>query len=105
MLPDEEEIRRGLSRREVRPGRDAWPEIRSRLESRTPGTGRARLTLAAVALVLLAAALWRRPTPSSISTSRVAPGFQVSRVESRGQPSAAMVLRPDQNTMMVIVPD
>jgi hypothetical protein len=105
MLPDEEEIRRGLSRRAIRPGRAVWPEVRERLESRAPATRRARLALAAVLVVLLAAVFWRRPAPPPVSTSKAPRGFQVSRVESRGRPSAAMILRPDRDTLMVIVPD
>ena len=104
MFPDEDEIRRGLSRRVVRPGRAVWSEMRDHLESRPPTPGRARLALAAVAVVLLAAAVWRQPLspPRAREGSR---GFQVSRVESRGRPSAAIVLRPDRNTLMVIVSD
>ena len=104
MFPDEEEIRRELSRRVIRPGREAWLDVRKRLESRRPARRPGILALAAATLVLLAAILWRRPAPP-LPENTPSRGFQVSRVESGGRPSAAMVLRPDQNTLMVIVPD
>ncbi|HKF44925.1 MAG TPA: hypothetical protein VKG01_17650 [Thermoanaerobaculia bacterium] len=105
MFPDENEIRRGVSRRPVRSGAQAWPEIARRLQPAAP-VRRGRLSFAAASLLLLlAASLWLRPAPPR-PTLRSAPrGFLVNRVESRGRPAAAVVLQPDRDTLLVIVPE
>ena len=104
MSLEEREIRGSLSQRRFRSPAEAWPKIRSRLEEQHSKPSARGPILAAVAAVLLAAALWLRPAPASRPAARPE-GFQVTRVESRGRPAAAMVLQPDRDTLMVLVSD
>lgn len=105
MFPREAEIREGLASRSVRSGAEAWPDIRRRLERRPASVSRWRLGLAALAMVLLAAAALHRRAAAPPPAAEAARGFQVSRVESRGRTTTALVLQPDGNTLMVIVSD
>jgi hypothetical protein len=101
----EQDVRRNLSWRVLRPGEEAWREIRPRLEA--PPRARATPSLAKVAVlvVLLAAVFWRWKAAPSASIGKTPAEFRVSRVASRGRPATALILRPDRKTLMVIVPD
>ena len=104
MYPDEEEIRRGLSRRSLRQGAEAWSDVARRLESPAPAP-RARIFAVAAALLLLIAVSvreWRVRSSPATGPDR---GFVVVRAESRGRPAAPIVLQPDRNTVIVVVPD
>ena len=104
MSPDENEIRRGLSGRPLRRGADAWPDIARRLETRAPAA-RARILAAAAALLLLLTVSIQRRQARFSAAPGPDRGFVVLRAESRGRPAAPIVLQPDRNTVIVVVPD
>ncbi len=103
MLPEEKAIRRALADRKCRSAPQVWPEIQRRLTRRRLAPRKMLLGLsAALVFLLAAAALFKRNLASR--SAGAPPSFGVSRVESRGEVSAAIVLQPDPNTLLVIAP-
>ena len=107
MFPEESALRRELAQRAFRSPGEIWPAVRRelvRVAERAPRPAAASWTSAALAVLLmivLFAILRGRPEHAE----RRLPGkdFSVTNVRSLGRPSTPIVLRPDPNTLMVVV--
>jgi hypothetical protein len=103
MFPEEKELRRQLAHRTVRSAEDVWPAVRPKLDTEDSGRRAAAwpAILAVVLVIVLLAALRGR----SEHAERRLPGedFAVTDVRSLGRPTTPIVLRPDSNTLMVVV--
>ena len=104
MYPDEDEIRRDLSLRALRPGAEAWSDVARRLSAPAPAPRARMLVMAAALLLLLTVSVrqWQGRTSAPSVPDR---GFMVSRAESRGRPASPIVVQPDRDTVIVVVPD
>jgi len=101
MLPEENGLRRALAQRSFRSAEEIWPALRQEL-----AVGRTRRLVAAwsavaVLVIVLLAVLLGRSEPAGRRLPSI--GFRVTNVRSLGRPAASIVLRPDPETVMIVV--
>ena len=103
MFPEEKELRRELARRTFRSGVDVWPAVRPKLDTEVSrGRAAAWPTILAVLLVIVLLVALRGRSERA-ERRRSGEDFGVANARSLGQPATPIVLRPDPNTLMIVV--
>jgi hypothetical protein len=101
MLPEESGLRRALAQRGFRSPEEIWPAVRRELAGGRMRRRQAAAWSAAAVLLVILAALRGRTEP--VAARQPPEGFGVTNVRSLGRPATSIVLRPDAQTVMVVV--
>ena len=102
MFPEENRLRSQLARRSFRSPEEIWPGLRQGLSNekwRRPALAWSAGGLAVLLVAVLA--ILRGPEP--VVHRPPDEGFGVTNVRSLGRPAASIVLRPDPQTLIVVV--